>query len=97
MTFQSVSESIGILPYFDNVSSNQGEVSYITYKTLVGVDNTMDTLLSVVSSALDKPWIGSLLGSLLVSLSGVFPMFLIHLDDEDNATKGGKFRSRLKA
>lgn len=91
MSFQSVSDYLGVLSFFDNNTLRYGEdASAITYKTLSKEILPMDELFSVISVILNKPWIGSLIGSFLVSLSGVFPVLFIHVDD-DNSKKGGKF------
>lgn len=89
--FQSLSDSLGVFSIFDNITlTNSEDTSAITYKTLSKEILPMDELFSVISVLLNKPWIGSLIGAFLVSLSGVFPVLFIHVDD-DNSKKGGKF------
>ncbi|XP_054261538.1 zinc transporter ZIP13 homolog [Macrosteles quadrilineatus] len=94
MSFQSLSESFGVASFFDNITIKSGNSSFITSKPggtdEIGVGLAMEVLNLAVSTFLDKPWIGSLMGSFLVSLSGVFPLLLIHIDDEDSIKKGAQ-------
>lgn len=89
MSFQSFSESLNVRSYFDNISYSQWDSTVITYKTIHKDRITMDTLNIIVSTFVDRPWIGSVIGSLLVGLSGIFPLLIIHVDEGDNLKKGG--------
>lgn len=46
-------------------------------------------------SALDyNPWVGSVIGSVIVGLSGIFPLLVIPIDGGVNISKGGKEKYR---
>lgn len=93
MSIHLFSESLSARSYFSNVSYNNCDTSILTYKTLTESNIAMDTLNSYLFTLLDKPWIGSVIGSLLVGLSGIFPLLFIHVEG-DNLKKGGKNRSQ---
>lgn len=38
-----------------------------------------------------NPWVGSVIGSILVGLSGIFPLLVIPIDGGASITKGGEF------
>lgn len=88
MSLQSFSESLNVWSHFGNISYNHWDSAVITYKTLNKDRIEMDTLNIILSTFVEKPWIGSIIGSLLVGLSGIFPLLLIHVDG-DNLKKGG--------
>jgi len=91
MSAQSLFGSAGF-SFFDNFNTILENSTFITSKPEGSVELglAMEVLNSVISTFLDKPWIGSIVGSFLVSLSGVFPLLLIHFDDGDSIKKGGQ-------
>lgn len=89
MTFQSSPDSVNSLPCTDNISLINSDV-WLAYRTIINQFYTMDMLTSVLPTMNYEPWVWSLIGSIIVGLSGIFPLLVIPIEEGANLKKGGE-------
>uniref|UniRef100_A0A1B6E318 Zinc transporter ZIP13 n=1 Tax=Clastoptera arizonana TaxID=38151 RepID=A0A1B6E318_9HEMI len=84
MTLQSSSETISLLSCTDNISSVNISDVWLVYK-IVQQFSTMDIITSALPTVSYQPWVWSLIGSVIVGLSGIFPLLVIPIEVEEGA------------
>lgn len=87
MSFRSTSESLVLLPCTDTNASNNSDV-WLGFKLLTNQFYTMDVFNSVIPTFAYYPWVWSIIGSVIVGLSGIFPLLVIPIEEGANLKKG---------
>lgn len=86
MSFHSTSESVVLLPCSDANASSSSDV-WLGFKLLTSQLYTMD-VNSVIPAFAYYPWVWSIIGSVIVGLSGIFPLLVIPIEEGANLKKG---------
>lgn len=89
MSFHGTSESIVLLPCSDANASSNSDV-WLGLKLLTNQLYTMDVVNSVIPTFAYYPWVWSIIGSVIVGLSGIFPLLVIPIEEGANLKKGGE-------
>lgn len=87
MSFRSTSESLVLLPCTDTNASSNSDV-WLGFKLLTNQFYTMDVFNSVIPTFAYYPWVWSIIGSIIVGLSGIFPLLVIPIEEGANLKKG---------
>lgn len=86
MSFRSTTESIVLLPCTETNASSNSDV-WLGFKLLTNQFYTMD-VHSVIPAFAYYPWVWSIIGSVIVGLSGIFPLLVIPIEEGANLKKG---------